>query len=212
MDIFKTSIKVNTALNRTLDMVDSISLLYRLKLDGCELPLQEEWNELAEAYVSRREDHGYVFNDSHVAMLLCESNRLADEDLFFSSLNKYLGADDHDGEVDGGRETEAPNACNFLRELNGAYAERICRAIFSFRDNDFAGVVDQLYPIRYELVRVGGSHAQRDLFQQLLIQSALRSDLEVHKKLGVALLEERRALKPHAKLTERIAARFALIN
>lgn len=199
LDIFKKNIKVTATLDRTLDMVDAISLLYRLKLDCCELPLRDEWNEIARTYVSRKEEHGYVFNDSHVAMMLSESSCLGkeEEDSFFSSLDRYLKADNDDGSL------------GFLKKLNGEYAERIYKAIMLFRAEDFSSVVDQLYPIRYEIIRIGGSNAQRDIFQQMLIQAALRSELDVHRRMGMALLDERRALKPNAKLTERLAARFA---
>src|SRR3546814_16662697 len=48
-------------------------------------------------------------------------------------------------------------------------------------------------PIRYRIQRVGGSHAQRDVFHQMLIESALRAG---RAPIARALLPERRATKP----------------
>lgn len=50
--------------------------------------------------------------------------------------------------------------------------------------------------LRYDLHSVGGSHAQRDIFSQVLIESAIRS-----KRLNLArsLLAERLAEKPSSR-------------
>jgi predicted Zn-dependent protease len=59
-------------------------------------------------------------------------------------------------------------------------------------------VVDLLEPLRYRLEGVGGSHAQRDIFVQLLIEAALRSGNTVY---GAALLRERVTNKPNSVIT-----------
>ena len=40
---------------------------------------------------------------------------------------------------------------------------------------DYARVVDLLHPVRFELFRIGGSHAQRDIFDWTLTEAACRS-------------------------------------
>ena len=52
----------------------------------------------------------------------------------------------------------------------------------------YAKVVDLMYPIRYDIWKIGGSRAQKDLFTQLLIHAAFRSN---NVQLGHALLNER---------------------
>jgi predicted Zn-dependent protease len=54
--------------------------------------------------------------------------------------------------------------------------------------------VEHLLPIRYSLPDIGGSHAQRDLFHQILIAAALRAPCPA---LARALLGERTRLKPN---------------
>jgi hypothetical protein len=48
--------------------------------------------------------------------------------------------------------------------------------------------------IRYEIIDIGGSDAQRDVFNQLLIIAALKSPLPTHKRLCQRLCAERQAL------------------
>ncbi len=194
LEIYKNHIAENLSLGRTLDMVDMISLLFRLKLDGYKPSLDSEWNEIAQVYKSREDDHGYIFNDAHIAMMLSLTTGYAAKDQFIASLNNFL--------------TFEPENVSFLKDLNSRLAARIFEAIFAYNNEDFDRVVDLLYPIKYELVRIGGSNAQRDLFQQLLIQSALRSTISSNNKIGMALLNERRALKVNSSLTERIVSRF----
>ena len=43
----------------------------------------------------------------------------------------------------------------------------------------------------------------------MLVQSALRSEEDFHKKMGISLLNERQALKPNSNITKRIVSRFA---
>jgi hypothetical protein len=64
----------------------------------------------------------------------------------------------------------------------------VCRSIAAFGDGDFQAAVDALLPIRREINRFGGSHAQRDAVQRTLVEAARRSgDL----RLAHSLLAER---------------------
>ena len=55
--------------------------------------------------------------------------------------------------------------------------------------------VDLLWPAKYEIVKLGGSDAQRDVISQLLVMSAVKSPKPEHKKLAKNLLIERDQLK-----------------
>jgi hypothetical protein len=69
-------------------------------------------------------------------------------------------------------------------------------AILAWGGQDYGEVVRHLLPIRYELVRIGGSHAQRDVFWQMLIAGALRAG---EHAIARALLAERVAAKPRSR-------------
>ena len=69
----------------------------------------------------------------------------------------------------------------------------LAEAIVAYRRGDHAGCVERLWPIRRRLFRLGGSHAQRDLFVQMLIDAAIRAGRDT---IARALLAERLALRP----------------
>ena len=69
----------------------------------------------------------------------------------------------------------------------------LARAVVAHRRGDYDAVVDLLTPVRDRIKHVGGSHAQRDLFEQLLIDAACRA-----RRLPLAdeLLAERTTKRP----------------
>ena len=59
--------------------------------------------------------------------------------------------------------------------VNRAVGRALCEAAVAWRSRDHARVVQFLEPVLGELWRIGGSHAQRDLFTLLLVDAALRT-------------------------------------
>jgi hypothetical protein len=215
MQIFDDIFAARTHLNATLDFVDMVSLLYRLQLDATSIDLSERWQMLRERYRSRFEDHGYLFNDMHVAMLLSSSSGESggsasfedDVTKFLASFKKFTSRSvENDENV---LSFQSQKESNYLKKVNRELGAKIFDSIVYFRKGEFDKVVDLLYPARYDLIRIGGSNAQRDLFSQMLVQAALRSKSKLHNRIGLALLNEREALKPNSSLTKRIRSRFA---
>ena len=50
----------------------------------------------------------------------------------------------------------------------------LCKAVLAHRRGEYEDVVALLAPVRHDLPLVGGSHAQRDVFYQLLVDAARR--------------------------------------
>jgi hypothetical protein len=71
----------------------------------------------------------------------------------------------------------------------------LCEAIAAYGRGDYGAAVDLLAPVRREVYRIGGSHAQRDLFFRLLVAAALRAE---RYRLARALVAERNALNPRS--------------
>jgi hypothetical protein len=51
----------------------------------------------------------------------------------------------------------------------------ICRALAAFADEDYRTCVQVLAPVLGEVVRIGGSHAQRELIEDTFIVALMRS-------------------------------------
>jgi tetratricopeptide (TPR) repeat protein len=87
--------------------------------------------------------------------------------------------------------------------VHAAAGRAACEAAVAWRRKDHARVVAQLAPVRHELRRLGGSHAQRDLFTLILLDSAIKTrDLALAKTLRA----ERAALRPNAALPRQLTA------
>jgi tetratricopeptide (TPR) repeat protein len=87
--------------------------------------------------------------------------------------------------------------------VHTAAGHAACEAAVAWRHKDHARVVDRLAPVRRELWRIGGSHAQRDLFVLMLLDSAIKTG---NRALERALRAERAALRPNGLLPPGLTA------
>jgi hypothetical protein len=97
--------------------------------------------------------------------------------------------------------SDADNS-QFTREVGHAAT----RAIQAFGERKFAEAADLLRPIRSTAHRFGGSHAQRDLLDLTLVETAFRSG---NQPLATALAAERAALRPASPLARLFVQRSA---
>ncbi len=142
-----------------LEMLDASALLWRLKLDGIDPGAR--FSELADAWASRTADEPwYVFNDLHAVMAFVGAGRFADASTVIAKLEAGAPA---------GR-TGVSNEV-----MTAEVGLPASRAIAAFAQDRHDDVVDLLAPVRRRLHRFGGSHAQRDVLQRTLLESALRS-------------------------------------
>src|SRR6185369_8382092 len=81
--------------------------------------------------------------------------------------------------------------------VHGAVGNAVCNAAVAWRDRDYARAVAALAPVRKELHRIGGSHAKRDLFTLILLDSAKKSG---NATLVSAMHQERARLRPAGTL------------
>lgn len=73
-----------------------------------------------------------------------------------------------------------------------------------FVAGDFTAAADLLFPRRFDLVRLGGSNAQRDVFDQMLCRSLMNSERELDWSRCRALLEERTLARGDEGVTGRM--------
>lgn len=78
----------------------------------------------------------------------------------------------------------------------GPVVPAICRALAAFADEDYASCVQTLAPVLGEVVRIGGSHAQRELIEDTYIVALMRSgDLAQARSLLDRRLHRRPSLR-----------------
>jgi tetratricopeptide (TPR) repeat protein len=206
------------------DLVNAASLMLRLKMDGYDKSkdlFDFCWRDLKEKNLERIDNQGYMYGGYHMAMVLSACGTEEEKSRYFKSLDEYISSNDFDeaSEIDSKlpnligstvNENTKSSIRNFLKNLNNDLAFDLYSCVFDYDSGDYDRVVEKLYPIRYKICRAGGSNAQRDIFNVILLQSAFRSNKEVYNKFGLALLNERLACKPNSNFTKRIANKLTI--
>jgi tetratricopeptide (TPR) repeat protein len=131
---------------------DGASLLWRLSLAG-QAGLEPHWREIAAYGETYFPQAGAHFADVHFALAAATMGRDA-----FDTRLAQLEARQAGGKL-------APGGC----------AINLCRGIRAFAEGDYNGAIRLLEPAISELARIGGSHAQRELWEDTLIVAYIRA-------------------------------------
>jgi hypothetical protein len=135
-------------------VVDSASLLWRLTVYGYTVP-KEIWADAA-GYAERSfPNSGIPFLDVHVALTAASTGNRAALEKRIAELERRL----EDGNLP-----------------QGSAVPAICRGAQAFAEADYAACVRILEPLAEEIVRIGGSHAQRELIEDTLLIALMKSD------------------------------------
>jgi hypothetical protein len=143
------------------------------------------WEELAERSAQHVGDRMLVFAEAHYAMALAAAGSPVSH---LADLRDWAAS---------GSGTEA----RLLAECGLALIE----GLVAYRKGEWDRAVDLLLPIRRSIRRVGGSHAQRDVFHRTLVDAALQGG---RWPLARALVAERLARKPESTWNRKAWARL----
>ena len=169
-----------------LDLVDASALLWRLELAGADVG--ERWIPLAAQWLTHVDDHVLVFNDLHIALAVSRAGNRVGVERLRRSLERYT----RDGQGDN-------------RSATADVGRRLIDGVLAFAAGEYTRAVEFILPVRYNAIRIGGSHAQRDLIAQTLIAAAERAN---QPGLARSLLAERFAVRP----TERTRQHYARVG
>lgn len=152
--IYSDSVAPTRSVGAPINIVsDTASFLWRLRVDGHPVPA--ELLDQASGYASGHfPQPGFAFADVHKALL----DALAGDQVALQRRADALEA-----------------LVNEHRLPAGSVVPTVCRALLAFADGDFAGCVRWLAPVAGDVVRIGGSGAQRELIADTLLAALLRS-------------------------------------
>ncbi len=157
-----------------LDLCNNAALLMRLELHGIDVA--NRWQNLAEKCRHRKADCILTFIDAHFALVLAAVD---------------------DAATDSALDAQQEYAQKNLQEDNARVANEVgvelARGLIAYRRGNYEATIMILLPIRYALSKIGGSHAQRDLFSMILLDATLR---EGRTELARSLASERRGRQP----------------
>jgi len=174
---------------QALELIDGSSLLWRLSLLGQDVG--DRWADLADKWEARVDDAYYTFNDVNAMMAFVGAGRTGAQQRLLATAKRAAT----------GQGTNAMMS----REI-GLPA---CEGIAAFGRGDYEQAITCLMPVRGKANRMGGSHAQRDLFSWTLTEAALRLG---NRALADATVAERLSWKPHSPINLAWAARAAQLN
>ena len=157
-----------------LDLCNDAALLQRLELAG--LDVGDRWAAVAAKARGQLAARILVFIDAHYALALAAAK---DEQAAAELVGAVRAC------ASGGTGTTAAVAAEVGADL--------CAGLLAYRAGDFGAAVERLAPLRARMRRIGGSHAQRDLFAQILVDAATRAG---RREVARAVLEERTAARP----------------
>jgi tetratricopeptide (TPR) repeat protein len=158
-----------------LDIANAASMLMRLKVR--DIDCGDRWDRLADVTTIKAQDHILPFNDLHTMLVLAGGD--CSETLPTAAAMAAFSA----------------QATDYWGQVYRNVGAPMARGIAAYGAGDYDNAVKELGPVRYAWGAIGGSHAQRDVFQQILIDAALRAG---DNRYAQALLAERAALKPNS--------------
>lgn len=153
------------------DISNATSLLMRLELDG--IAVGDRWEELADLSEARTGDGCLVFADLHYLLGLIGGGRDA-------ACHKLVRRIVADGAAANG-------------EIGTIYAHpgtAAAEGLEAFGDGNYTRAFDRLAAARPALQSIGGSHAQRDVFDRITIDAGIRAGRLDQAQL---LLDDRQA-------------------
>jgi tetratricopeptide (TPR) repeat protein len=160
------------------DIANATSLLQRLELAGVRVG--DRWEELADIAARRIEDRCLVFADLHYALALA-------------------GAGRKDELADLARGASRLSGDGYNAMLSAGEGAMLIGGIEAFRTGRYGEAAKLLLTARPTAHAIGGSNAQRDVIEQILIESLVRSgDLATAQKALRQRIDARRGANSFA--------------
>lgn len=159
-----------------LDLVDATAMLWRLQLRGVDVGAR--WEKLADLWDGAGQPGRYAFNDMHMMMAFCGAGREQAQAAVLAAQAEAVAREDDN------------------RLFTQMVGEAATQAMQAFARADYERCVRLLRRVRSTANRFGGSHAQRDVLDQTLLEAARRGGLEA---LAAGLQSERLALRPRTR-------------
>jgi tetratricopeptide (TPR) repeat protein len=159
----------------SMSICNGAALLWRLDTLGCALG--DRWQHLAAKWEGHADGNLYVFPDIHAAMSELRAGHIA----AFERRLKEM------------RETAADGT-----QLGVIYRDiglPVVEGLAAFNRGAYAEAIEHLLPARFDLWKMGGSKAQRDVIDWTLAEAALRAG---QRDIALSLAHERLATRPES--------------
>ncbi|MDH6169286.1 hypothetical protein M2282_004450 [Variovorax boronicumulans] len=175
------------------DQIGAVSLLARLELAGIDVGAR--WDDVAGYLLQRQADHVLPFLDLQYLYGLARAGR-PEADALLRNIEAF-----------------APDAPPSTR----AAWQRVCvpaaQGLVAHARGDFAGAIDGLGVALPRMIEIGGSHAQRDLFEQVYLDALVRRGSESTLAAAQGILQQQLNGQPESlRLRRQTGAVYARLG
>ncbi|WP_341529781.1 tetratricopeptide repeat protein [Nostoc sp. UHCC 0302] len=181
LEIYDTRIWGRAKKDNGREQINAISLLLRLELRGVDVGLR--WQELASYLQPRLHEHVLAFLDLQYIYALVRG-----------------GKEDWASELLDSMQLHAEKVLPYARRTWAEVGVPAGKGMAAHARGDWQKAIAYLEPVLPDLQSTGGSHAQRDLFEQVYLDALLHTR-EYHKALNV--LEKRNASRSNIPVIKR---------
>jgi tetratricopeptide (TPR) repeat protein len=135
-------------------LADSASLVWRMHIYGNDTP-PAPWEELLGLAAPAAQQAGVAFRDAHAALVFA----VAGDD---ESLERVMAG--------------LKDAAGAGSAVAGEATLPLVQGIQAFAHGEYADAVSYIEPVFPQLTRIGGSHAQREVFEDTLLEAYIRAE------------------------------------
>ncbi|MFM9942784.1 MAG: tetratricopeptide repeat protein [Hyphomicrobiaceae bacterium] len=171
-----------------ISLTNASALLWRLELLGIDAGAR--WQQLAALWKDHADGRLCVFADIHAAMTAIRAGSGAEVERLLTGMRRTVN--------------EGAESAAIYRDIGLPAVQGLA----AFHAGAYADAVEHLLPARYDLWKMGGSHAQRDVMDWTLTEAATRAGL---RDVAMALAHERLALRPESAPNRRFLAQAEAI-
>ena len=154
LELYETHIRPSVAAGSAASLADSASLMWRLQIYG-GTPPPKPWEEVRDQAAPAAGNPGPPFRDAHAALAFAAAGDR-------KALERTAEA----------MQSEADNG----NVLVGEMTLPMVRGIAAFAEGDYGETVRRMEQPIQELARIGGSHAQREVFEDTLLEAYIRGE------------------------------------
>jgi tetratricopeptide (TPR) repeat protein len=172
-----------------IDVQNAASMLFRLERRGIDVGAR--WNEIADKAQARIGDCLSAFTLAHWMMALAATGR----DEAAARMLDAMRASGQTGTTVGA--------------IVGDVAVPVCEAVLAHRRGEAARAVELMRPVLDDMYRLGGSHAQQDVLEQLFLDAAVKAGSADDVRLLLARVK-RYPVPPHGRVGYADAAKIYL--
>ena len=169
-----------------IDVQNAASMLFRLGRHGVNAGAR--WMELADKAEARIGDCQSAFTLPHWMMALAATGREAAARRLLEAMRDYA---------------QGPG---INARLVGDFAIPISQAVLAHGLGQYEQAVALMRPVLSEMYRLGGSHAQQDVLEQLFLDAALKAGLDEDRQLIIERVSGRHPIPPSRRRGYAMAA------